>query len=178
METRLQTTELAIREQANQASSVAGYAVYWNKPAVITDTTGRKFRETFKPNSFTFDEVFGLVNHDIRNILATRSAGLMTVEQDQHGLRFEITLPDTTLGRDTLSNVRAKNYKGASVGFNVVEDRWDFKGQPSVDILKAELKEISLTPIPAHTSTVSVRCVPLVNLSDKKRQLYKILLPR
>jgi HK97 family phage prohead protease len=177
MEIRQIQTPLEIREVANQPPKIVGYACFWNTPSIIQDVSGRKFRETFRKNAFGYGEVFGLVGHDIKNILNTRSAGTLAVEEHEQGLYFEMTLPNTTLGRDTLENTRAGNYKGASVGFNVIEDKWDFKnGEPSVEIIKASLGEISLTPIPAHKSSVSIRMRPIGNLVQYKMRLWKMLI--
>jgi phage head maturation protease len=86
-------------------------------------------------------------------------------------------MPDTKLGHETLQKTRANFYKGASVGFRVLQDKWDFTGKPSVTIQKAYLSEISLTNHPAHVTTLSLREIPMPDFTKQKIRLYRLMLP-
>lgn len=64
--------------------------------------------------------------------------------------------PDTTLGRDTYTNVDNGNLKGCSVGFKIGDDKW-LQGNDGnvIHHIRSfdQLIEISITPIPAYTET-------------------------
>lgn len=101
-------------------------------------------------------KVLLLYGHDLNSVLARSDAENLQLRADDKGLWFRATLPDTTLGRDTYTNVANGNLKGCSVGFKIGDDKW-LQGNDGKVIHHIrsfdQLIEISITPIPAYTET-------------------------
>ena len=101
-------------------------------------------------------KVLLLYGHDLNSVLARSDAKNLQLRADDRGLWFRATLPDTTLGRDTYTNVANGNLKGCSVGFKIGDDKW-LQGNDGKVIHHIrsfdQLIEISITPIPAYTET-------------------------
>ncbi len=75
----------------------------------------------------------------------------MKLEEDSIGLRFELTPPDTTLGRDLLVSVERGDISGMSFGFYAKAEAWDFESEPCLrTVNNAELVEITVTSLPAY----------------------------
>jgi HK97 family phage prohead protease len=60
------------------------------------------------------DDVVALVDHDPTKLLGRSASGTLRLSSDDHGLRFEVDLPDTTLGRDVRELVRRGDLAGCS----------------------------------------------------------------
>lgn len=101
-------------------------------------------------------KVLLLYGHDLNSVLARSDAENLQLRADDKGLWFQATLPDTTLGRDTYTNVDNGNLKGCSVGFKIGDDKW-LQGNDGnvIHHIRSfdQLIEISITPIPAYTET-------------------------
>lgn len=101
-------------------------------------------------------KVLLLYGHDLNSVLARSDAENLQLRADDKGLWFRATLPDTTLGRDTYTNVANGNLKGCSVGFKIGDDKW-LQGNDGnvIHHIRSfdQLIEISITPIPAYTET-------------------------
>lgn len=71
-------------------------------------------------------DILALVDHDPGKVLGRSASGSLILEEDQKGLRFELDLPDTQLGRDIASLAARHDIGGMSFGFNVPEggDEW------------------------------------------------------
>lgn len=117
---------IEVREgRAGEATWLGGYAAVFNSETII-QSAGERWRERIA--STAFDEVLGradviaAVNHDPKLVLGRNKAGTLKLSVDGIGLRYDVKLPNTTLGRDTIENVRNGNYAGSSFKFRVVED--------------------------------------------------------
>ena len=75
------------------------------------------FVESFAPKAFSDslasgEDVRALFEHDYTKLLGRTSAGTLKLEEDSIGLRFELTPPDTTIGKDLLVSVPAVILQG------------------------------------------------------------------
>lgn len=152
METRAINTELIASD--DETRTVSGTAVVFNRDS--EDLGG--FIEQVDSRAFDgvdLSDVFMLFNHDYDSVLCRTIANTLELTLDNTGLHFKASLPDTNIGRDTYENVRNGNIQGCSFGFTVVEDKWDTSSTIyRREILKiGELREITLTPIPAYKDT-------------------------
>ncbi|MDE9590664.1 HK97 family phage prohead protease, partial [Xenorhabdus bovienii] len=101
--------DFEIRTASLSASEkkLTGYVVKWNSRShVLWD----EFVEQFTPNAFTNSltnntDVRALYEHDHMNLLGRTTSGTLKLTEDATGLRFELTPPDTQLGRDVLTLV-------------------------------------------------------------------------
>jgi len=94
-------------EEVDGKPRISGLAVPYSQTS--EDLGG--FREMFSPGAFADTltgtrDVFGDVEHDSGKKLARRSKQTLELSDSPEGLRFAMSLPDTTLGRDTAQEVR------------------------------------------------------------------------
>ena len=84
----------------------------------------------------------------------------MRLSEDAVGLRFELDLPNTTLGNDTYESIKRGDVDGVSFGFSMITQDIE---EPDDDLMlrtvtKAKLLEVSAVAFPAYPdSEVSAR---------------------
>ena len=93
-------------------------------------------------------------------------------------MRFELTPPDTTLGRDLLVSVERGDISGMSFGFWAKEETWNFDVEPCQrTVQKAELFEVTVTSIPAYPeSSVEIAKRSMVAAKEKTQKHSTALL--
>lgn len=133
---------------------IAGLAVPFGAPS--EDLGG--FREIFKRGAFNDslaeDDIFVDIEHDRTRKLGRTSKGTVSFKSSHEGLRAEVTVPDTTLGRDTLEEVRNGTLDGMSIAFTDPVEEWRGKeGDLTRHIGKATLRAVTLTSYPAYPQT-------------------------
>jgi HK97 family phage prohead protease len=157
MERRFFPTEL--RAEANgeqsQASTLAGYAAVFESLSVVLYGM---FREKISRGAFASSlggDVRALWNHDANLPLGRTKAGTLRLEEDAHGLRVEITPPETQAGRDAIVSVQRGDVDQMSFAFDVLEDEWDQDdaGMLIRTLRKVALFEVSPVTFPAYPQT-------------------------
>lgn len=151
----MKTKEFEIRTSEVTASNkkLVGYAVRWNS---LSEVIWDEFREQFAPGAFADSlaagvDVRALYEHDYSQLLGRTQSGTLQLIQDDTGLRFELTPPDTQLGRDVLTLVERGDLSGMSFGFRALQEAWDIGQSPYLrTITTAELTEITVTSMPAY----------------------------
>ncbi|MFZ7236944.1 HK97 family phage prohead protease [Avibacterium gallinarum] len=163
-----------------QDKKLVGYVVQWNSPSELI---WGDFVEQFAPNAFAASlasgqDVRALFEHDHTKLLGRTSAGTLKLEEDAVGLRFELTPPDTTLGRDLLVSVERGDISGMSFGFYAKAETWDFEVTPCLrTVNSAELVEITVTSIPAYPeSNVQIASRSMAQAKAKMQQKSTALL--
>ena len=110
-----------------------------------------------------FDEAIqgdarGLFNHDSNQVLGRQSALTMRLSADASGLRYEIDLPDTQIGRDVATLIGRGDVTGSSFGFTVATggQRY-YKGTDGISVREISqigtLYDVGPVTFPAYTST-------------------------
>ena len=139
-----------------------GYAIVYN--SLSEPLYGDLFRERINRGAFTKsllenDQVC-LWGHDTRYVLGRKSSGTLILREDDKGLYFEVSLPNTTWARDLKESVDRGDIKQMSFGFKVVRENWiDDKetlkeySMPIREINEITLHEISLVTFPAYPQT-------------------------
>lgn len=139
-----------------------GYAIVYN--SLSEPLYGDLFRERINRGAFTKsllenDQVC-LWGHDTRYVLGRKSSGTLILREDEKGLYFEVSMPNTTWARDLKESVDRGDIKQMSFGFKVVRDNWiDDKetlkeyGMPIREVEEITLHEISLVTFPAYPQT-------------------------
>ena len=157
IERRLVNTEFETRAQDGKASQVVGYGAVFDS---LSENLGG-FREKIAPGAFDGaldDDIRGLINHDSNLILGRSTAGTLRVSTDDHGLRYEIDLPDTTYARDLSVSMQRGDISQSSFGFFVDEDDWieDEDGLVIRTIKKVrQLLDVSPVTFPAYPAASS-----------------------
>lgn len=151
---RTLTTDLTTRSSDDDGMTVEGYAMLYDQPSVPMPFV--EYIDRGALDNVDLSKVLLLYGHDLNSVLARSDAENLQLRVDDKGLWFRATLPDTTLGRDTYTNVDNGNLKGCSVGFKIGDDKW-LQGNDGnvIHHIRSfdQLIEISITPIPAYTET-------------------------
>lgn len=139
---------------AAEGEKIVGHAVVYG--SLSRDLGG--FRELVRPGAARSAlqpdaDVVGLYNHDMSLVLG-RTPITLRLREDERGLAFELTPPNTAAGRDALELVKRGDVKGASFAFATRQDAWrQDAGHVVRELLEIDIKEISLTAFPAYTET-------------------------
>lgn len=151
----------------SDTGTVRGYAAVFDQETVIGGQFG--FRERIAPGAFDralaeADDVRALFNHDPNLLLGRTSSETLRLSVDDHGLRYEVDLPDTAAARDVQALISRGDVDGSSFGFTVDADEWDDsevkkKGKlPLRTITSVTLWDVSPVTFPAYPQTsVSAR---------------------
>jgi len=98
-------------------------------------------------------DVRALVNHDPNQILGRLPAGTLTLSVDRQGLRYEITPPDTQIGRDTLVSLKRGDMTGSSFAMRVREETWTEDREAGITVRQIEdvdLRDVGPVTYPAY----------------------------
>jgi hypothetical protein len=137
---------------------LVGYAARFDTRVAVADFTESIARGAFAETLAGVADVVALVDHDRGRLLARTRSGTLRLAEDDAGLRFDLDVPDTQLGRDTLALVERGDMGGASFGFVVSRggDRWEGRSRT---LMKVQLRDVSLvSAFPAYPETsVSAR---------------------
>ena len=151
----LTTNQVEIREDEGGQRVLTGYAVKWEMKSVPMGYFQR-FKEQFKCGAFTEsltnDDQKALWSHDTSKVLGRTKNGTLRLFEDDLGLRFELDLPDTTLGHDAYKSIKRGDVDGVSFGFSMLKQEWDEADPDNVvrTVTKAKLLEISPVAFPAY----------------------------
>lgn len=150
-----------IRTENGDSKQIKGYAAVFNSIAKITERFHEKIANGAFSESIGKNDIRALWSHNPDAIIGRNRNGSLQLREDNHGLAFDLTLPNTTLGNDVHENVRSGLVTGVSFGFRVKKDSWErgTDGAPHVRTLEiVDLVEISPTAFPAYEQTyVSAR---------------------
>ena len=108
------------------------------------------FHDALKRN----DEVLVLLNHDNNRVLASTKDGTAVLEEDNIGLRAEITITDS----EVVQKAREGKLTGWSFGFVANDDELSAEGKDEIrTVTSMELREVSIlddTKAPAYYGTL------------------------
>lgn len=152
---QINSSSINVRENTTGTKTLTGYAVKWGKRSHVLGSY-RKFREQFVRGAFTEtlknDDQRFLWAHDTSNVLGRTKNLTLRIVEDYVGLRFEVDLPDTSLGKDVYELIKRGDIDGVSFGFLMIDQDLH---EPDDDIMlrtikKAKLIEISAVTFPAY----------------------------
>lgn len=171
---------LEIRAAENGKSKlIRGHAAVYNK---LSEDLGG-FKELFEPGAFkdtiVRDDIRSLFNHTPSYILGRNKAKTLTVEEDEKGVYYEVTPPDTRYANDLMVSIERGDISQCSIIFNVdgkAGEKWlvdgaqvdpvdafvamwdDKKHKIERHILKARLYDVGPVTFPVYPQTdVKVR---------------------
>ena len=107
-------------------------------------------------------DVAGLFNHEPDALLGRTSSGTMRLDADARGLRYDIDLPDTQMGRDVAELVDRGDLTGSSFGFVARTDSWAEEGEGDARVMVRTLDDVDLLDVgpvtyPAYSATSAGR---------------------
>lgn len=185
-EIRALPVKIEIREsnEENEKRTISGSIKYNTESAEMRDWWGDTFVEEIAAGAF--DEslktrgVVGLWSHDTSKVLGSTKSGTLRIESGEKELRFELDLPNTTVGNDAWEMIKRGDVDGVSFGMRVTKDKWsqiERNGEKIYkrSILDAELYEISPVAFPAYPANeVSVRSLDEYREQQKRASIeYK-----
>jgi HK97 family phage prohead protease len=183
--------ELRVAPDEGAPNRLVGYAAVFG--SLSADLGG--FKERIRPgafkNSITSNvDIRALAHHDPTKILGRTSNGTLRLSEDARGLRVEIDLPEgVSYANDIRSLVQRGDIRGMSFGFKVPKGGHSFSregGQSIRDLHNVDLREVTITSVPAYGDTsLSLRVDPSVlielkkssNLEMAKRRLRLLSIP-
>lgn len=144
--------EVRAGDGADQPKKIVGYAVKWD---LLSDPIWGCFQERFQKGAFMKclrdnPDVIASWQHDFGEILGRTTAGTLTVEEDDIGLRYEITPP--SWADSHVESIERGDVTGSSFTFMALRAEWD-DTNPDMEIrtvLEAELIEVSPVTFPAY----------------------------
>lgn len=151
MNASIETRQAVSLELSASGRSLEGYAAVFGVETRIKD-----FREVVMPGAFSGSlgrDVLALVDHDPAKVLGRTRSGTLQLKEDAKGLRFSVSLPDTTLARDVLEMVKRGDVGGCSFGFQVAPGGESWQGKRR-ELRAVNLMEISIVSAwPAYRGT-------------------------
>ncbi len=148
-------TDLKTRSlEGDEAQVVSGYAAVFNSPTLLWEG----LQETIAPGAFSRalgnSDIRCLFDHDWSKVLGRTKSGTLRLEEDDHGLRFEVELPNTTVASDLTASMARGDINQCSFGFVPTEETWDYNSDPvQRTITEVELFEVSIVSLPAYQDT-------------------------
>jgi HK97 family phage prohead protease len=145
----------AAPEGSKSPGTLVGYAAVFDKYSCDLGY----FREKIKRGAFAKAigscDVRALVNHDPNQPIGRKSAGTLRMTEDEVGLRVEIDLPNTQVGRDIAENISTRNVQGQSFSFTTSVEEWDWSGDIALRTLVEvdELFDVGPVTFPAYEET-------------------------
>ena len=150
----------AFREASAEGSRLSGYAAVFRSASLPLPSPRGEFVETIEPGAFrrslAASTVWAFYGHDETWPLA-RTPDTLALREDSRGLAFDLTLPDTTQGRDVRELLAAGVLDGAmSFGFRTKADKWERRdGVLHRTLLDVDLVEVSIVKEAAYPAATS-----------------------
>lgn len=148
------------RAEVSDDERIRGYAIVFGVKSL--DLGG--FREIIRPSAVdrTLREgldVRAYIDHDSGKVLGRTSAGTLRLMKDGHGLRVEISPPNTTVAKDLMVSIKRGDISGMSFRFRALDDEWHMEdGEPIREVTDSIIGEVSVVAEPAYPDTdVAVR---------------------
>lgn len=156
----------SVRSADGKSVSLVGHAAVYDKRS---DPIMGMFVEIVRRGAFNRalkgqDDVHALFDHDSSLVLGRAKSKTLRMMDDGEGLKVEIDLPDTTVGRDMAVSVDRGDVDQMSFGFRKIKDQWSEERTAEgliIDVrelLEVELFDVSVVTRGAYPQTdVAVR---------------------
>jgi HK97 family phage prohead protease len=117
---------------------------------------GKAFRDQQGNSWRESPPVLGMWSHDLTQPLASVVSGTLKLRTTRIGLEYTMWPVPEGVGAYALQLVGRGDVAGSSAGFSILEDVWlDRDKLPHRVILRARLREVSLTPWPAYPAATA-----------------------
>lgn len=130
-------------------------------------------------NDTSLEDVRALIDHNSAMVIGRSSNDSLNLTVDDTGLKFNLTLPNTTYARDLYENVRVGNVDNCSFGFSIAKDGDEISFDEEKNIRKRtirnidQLVEVSIVSFPAYKDTdvsVAKRSIEAVQEHEQRNQ--------
>ncbi len=118
--------EIRVESRADGGKMIVGYGAVFHRegeagteyrlaPDVVERIATTAFDRALKEKQ----DARGLFNHDPNMLLGRAAAGTLRMSADSKGLRYEIDLPDTQVGKDVAASIARGDLSGSSFSFRI-----------------------------------------------------------
>ena len=173
--------QLETREDGQQV--VVGYAAVFYREG----DPGTEYRlwgnliERIAPEAFNRalaekQDVRGLFNHEPDNLLGRTGPGTLRLSADDLGLRYEVDLPDTQVGRDLAVSLARGDLTGSSFSFLPKHVQWQEEEENSDirTLTDVDLYDVGPVTFPAYEATsAGLRAAGEAEEIEKSRAEWK-----
>ena len=161
MERRFTSTRAEIGNDDATRGEISGYAsVTFNGKSETEYRIAADLVERISPGAFddvlkNSPDVVGLFNHDPSNVLGRTSAGTLTVEADERGLKYSIKPGETQTGRDVAEMIKRGDVSGSSFAFQPGQITWSQEGETLVRQVETVTQLFDVGPVtyPAYNGS-------------------------
>jgi len=145
-------------EGEGEERKITGYAAVFNRKS---ENLGG-FVEIIRPGAFRKAiegaDVRALFNHDSNYVIGRTASNTMSLEENQKGLKFTATPPDTTWARDLLKSIERGDISQCSFSFRVAKDgeKWteQKEGPAQRELVELEyIGDVGPVTFPAYPQT-------------------------
>jgi hypothetical protein len=154
IERRFTSGEVEVRQRGSE-TVIEGHAAVFDK---LSQNLGG-FVERVMPGAFTKTlqeaDVRALYNHDENLVLGRNKSGTLDLSEDDTGLYYRITPPNTTYARDLMTVIERGDVSQSSFAFMAIEDEWGLSEQdfPRRDLMQVHLVDVSPVTYAAYLDT-------------------------
>ncbi|QRN92065.1 HK97 family phage prohead protease [Mammaliicoccus sciuri] len=152
-----------------------GTAIVFNKPTTINTPTG-SYTEVIKRNALDglkLNDTRLLVSHDVNRIPLAKSPKTMKIWNDEVGMHFRATLPDTEEARSVYTAVKRGDMSGVSFGFTVSDgSQYDVNTRTRTINKIDKVLEFSVVNFPAYEEA-SVEARNQIQDAELRHEQYK-----
>lgn len=166
-ETRYFPTELRVDSEGR----VEGYAAVFDQFSQILGWFREKIRKGAFAKTLREADVRALFNHDPNYVLGRNRADTLEMFEDDHGLHFRATPPDTQWANDLRQSIERGDIDQGSFGFDTVRDEWNYEVEPNErELIEVRLWDVSVVTFPAYPQTsVSARSLAHMFINQAQR---------
>jgi HK97 family phage prohead protease len=167
MERRMTPTgDVKVETRADGGQTLVGYAAvfYRDGDAGTEYRLGPDVVERIAPTAFNRalqekHDARALFNHDPNMLLGRAGAGTLRLSVDARGLRYEIDLPETNVGKDVAASIARGDLSGSSFAFRIngkAGQRFEKGKDYDVrQILDVDLYDVGPVTYPAYEGTTT-----------------------
>lgn len=133
-----------------RGNKLGGYASVFDQTADLGWGGKERMAQGSFDEALKTSDVRALYNHDANFLLGRQSAKTLRLSPDEHGLEYEIDLPDTQYARDLRTLVDRGDITGASFGFVPGLHTWDSASETRTHTQVRALVDVSPVVFPAY----------------------------
>lgn len=178
MELRTHLEKVELRSSPSGGQMLVGWGIRYNKLSKNMGGFVERARPGLASKTIQEQDIVSLWNHDPSNLLGRKNAFTARfIDTPEVGVKYEVDLPDTQLGRDVAVLAARGDIPGSSHGFMVVgRSGAGFVGRSESGVPIRELREIRIRDMgpvtfPAYEGTD----VALRSLAEERSMPYEEL---
>ena len=158
---RMTSQPVQIEEREDGGKRLTGYAaVFYRAGDAGTEfQLWEGFRERVSPAAFDRamkekHDVRAAFNHDSDHVLGRTTSGTLRLSTDKIGLKYQVDLPDTQIGRDVAELVSRGDITGSSFAFEILSEKRSKDGGTEIrSIEDVRLFDVGPVTYPAYEAT-------------------------